>query len=72
MTTKAPPFRSGAEFEQALALLRKRGVKAAELLRELEQNRNQAARWSRERAPRMVALAISAVLFDLSPWRPSE
>lgn len=69
MTTKH--FMSARDFEAALAVFKERGVNAGELCKLLGCGNNQVWRWrTTGGAPRYVALAITALLEDLPPWKP--
>jgi len=64
-------YLSGKQFAPALALLKARGVSANEQNRQRGCGNNQPRRWAREGAPLYIALALSALLAGLPPWRPS-
>ena len=68
----AKRFLSGRDFEAALELFKERGVSADQLCKRLECGNNQARRWSAIGAPRYIALALTALLAGLPPWKPEK
>jgi hypothetical protein len=68
----AKRFLSGRDFEAALELFKERGVSADQLCKRLECGNNQARRWSAIGAPRYIALALTALIAGLPPWRPER
>lgn len=65
-------FLSPQDIETALAVFKQRGISGRELSLLLGSGNNQTTRWCRIGAPRHIALAFTALLHDLPPWKPSR
>ena len=60
------------DFAAWVALMQERGLSYAQIAKALGCGVNQIARWQDRRAPLYIGLAVSALMFNLPPWRPGR